>query len=80
MRGEALNGVREYLGGPCSGLVDGGTSEVELLLGKLGFSWVEDGVVCCAPAFEVIGTVVLFEGAQLGVPLDLGLDLVARLD
>ena len=47
-----------------------------LLLGELVFSWVEDGAVWCAPAYEFTGTVVLFEGARLGVPLDLGLNLV----
>ena len=52
--------------------MDGGTNEVKLLLGELGFGWVEDGAVCCAPAQEVIGTVVLFEGACLSV-LDLNL-------
>ena len=35
-RGKHQDEVREYLGGPC--LVDGGTSEVGLLLGELGFS------------------------------------------
>ena len=58
---------------------DGGISEVEFLLGELGFCWVEDFAVCCTPAYEVTGVVVMFDVARLGIPLDLGLDLFARL-
>ena len=79
-RGKHCDGVREHLGGPYSGLVDDDMNKVDLLLGKLVFSWVEDDAVCWAPAYEVTGTVVLFEGARLGVPLHLGLDLVVSLD
>ena len=74
------DGVREHLGGPYFGLVDGDTNEVKLLLGELGFGWVEDDTVCCASDHEVTGTVVLFEGAWLGDLLDLSLDLVLSWD
>ena len=60
--------------------VDGETNEVNLLPGELGFCRVEDNAVCCAPAQEVTGTVVLLERAWLGVPLKLGLDLVVSWD
>ena len=43
---------------------------------ELEFGWFGDAAVCCELAQEGGGTVVLFEQAWLGVPLDLGLDLV----
>ena len=41
---EHQDGVREYLGGTCYGLVGGETNEAGLLLGELGFGWFGDDV------------------------------------
>ena len=38
-RGKHHDGVREHVGGPYSGLVDGDANKFEILLGKLGFGW-----------------------------------------
>ena len=67
--GKNQGGVQGHLGGPYYGLVDVETNELE-------FGWFGDDPVCCELAQEVVGTVVPLEQAWLGVPLDLGFDLV----